>query len=52
MQAKMLYKGIIVPTAPHGAETWGLGEAERRKLEVFEMGCLRSMLDVVEQSKK
>merc|ERR1712121_171135 len=26
-----------------GSETWGLREAERRKLDVFEMGCLRSM---------
>ena len=23
------------------AETWGLREAERKKLDVFDMGCLR-----------
>ena len=44
MNAKrMLYEGIVVPTALYGAETWGLREAERRKLNVLEMGCLRSM---------
>ena len=43
---KMLYEGIVVPTALYGAETWGLREAERRKLNVFEMGCLRSMCGV------
>ena len=40
---KMLYEGIVVPTAMYGAEVWGLKEAERRKLDVFEMRCLRSM---------
>ena len=40
---KLLYEGIVVPTALYGAEAWGLREAERRKLDVFEMGCLRSM---------
>ena len=39
---KMLYEGV--DTALYGAETWGLREAERRrKLDIFEMGCLRSM---------
>ena len=31
-----------MPTALYGAETWGSREAER-KLDDFEMGCLRSM---------
>ena len=39
----MLYEGVVVLTALHGAETWGLREAERRKSDVSEMGCLRSM---------
>ena len=39
----MLYKGVVVPTAVYGAEAWGIREAERKKLDVFDMGCLRSM---------
>ena len=39
----MMYEGVAVPMALYAAETWGLREAERRKLDVFEMGCLRSM---------
>ena len=39
----MLYEGIVIPTALYGAETWGLREAGRRKLDVFEMGYLRSI---------
>ena len=38
MEAKMLYEGIVVPTAHYGAEMWGLREAKRWKLDVFEMG--------------
>ena len=40
---KMMYKGVVVPTAIYRAEMWNLREAERRKLDVFEMKCLRSM---------
>ena len=40
---KMLYEGVVVLTEMYGAGTWGLREAERRKLDAFEMGCLRSM---------
>ena len=44
MEAKvMLYEGVVVPTALYGAEPWGLREAERRKLDIFDMGYLRSM---------
>ena len=34
---------VVVPTALCGTETWGLREVERRKLDVFERRCLRSM---------
>ena len=40
---KALYEGVVIPTVLYGSETWGLREAERRKLDVLEMGCLRSM---------
>jgi Reverse transcriptase (RNA-dependent DNA polymerase). len=47
MEAKRtLYEGIVVPTVLYGAETWGLREDERRRLDVLEMKCLRSMCGV------
>ena len=39
----MLYERKVAPTASYWAGTWGLREAELRKLNVFEMGCLMSM---------
>ena len=43
---KMLYEKMIVPTVLYGAETWGIRAAERQKLNVFEMKCLRSVAGV------
>ena len=43
---KCLYEGVIVPTALYGAEAWGMRSAERRKGNVFEMKCLRSLVGV------
>ena len=44
---KYLYEGIIiVPTALYGAEAWGMRSAERRKANVLEMKCLRSLIGV------
>ena len=43
---KYLYEGVIVPTALYGAEAWGMGSAERRKVNVLEMKCLRSLVGV------
>ena len=43
---KCLYEGVIVPTALYGAETWGMRGAERRKVNVLEMKCLRSSVGV------
>ena len=40
---KMSHEEIVVPTALYVTETWSLREAERRKLNIFEMRCLRSM---------
>ena len=31
--------------ALYGAEAWGMRSAERRKLNVLEMKCLRSLLE-------
>ena len=43
---KCLDEGVIVPTALYGAEAWGMRSAERRKVNVFEMKCLRSLVGV------
>ena len=38
---KCLYEEVIVPRALYGAETWGMRSAERRKVNVLEMKCLK-----------
>ena len=43
---KCLYEGVIVPTALYGAEAWGTRSSERRKVNVLEMKCLRSLVGV------
>ena len=43
---KCLYERIIVPTALYGAEAWGMRSDERRKVNVHEMKCLRSLVGV------
>ena len=35
-----------MPTALYGAEAWGMRSAERRKVNVLEMSCLRSLVGV------
>ena len=43
---KCLCEGVIVPTALYGAEAWGMRSAERRKVNVLEIKCLRSLSSV------
>ena len=43
---KVLYEKVIVPTVMYGSELWGMKVSERRRLNVFEMKCLRSMAGV------
>ena len=43
---KVLYERVIVPTVTYGSESWGMKVAERQRLNVFEMRCLRSMAGV------
>ena len=43
---KCLYERVIVPTALYGAEAWGMRNSERRKVNVLEMKCLRSLVGV------
>ena len=41
-----MYEGVIVPTALCGAEALRMRSAERRKVNVVEMKCLRSLVGV------
>ena len=43
---RCLYKGVIVPTALYLTEAWGMRSDERRKVDVLEMKCLRSLVGV------
>ena len=43
---KCLYEGVIVPMAFYGEEALGMRSAERRKVNVLEMKCLRSLIGV------
>ena len=43
---KCLHEGVIVPTALYGADAWGMRSDERRKVNVLEMKCLRSLVGV------
>ena len=43
---KCLYEGVIVPVTLYGAEAWGMRSAERRKLNIPQMKCLRSLVGV------
>ena len=42
-EKKCLYEGVIVRTELYGAGAWGMRSAERRKVNVLEMKCLRSL---------
>ena len=43
---KCLCEGVIVPTALYGVEAWSRRNAERRKVNVLEIKCLRSLVGV------
>ena len=43
---KCLYEGVIVPVVLYGAKAWGMRSAERSKVNVLEMKCLRSLVGV------
>ena len=48
---KCIYERVIVPTALYGAEAWGMRSAERRKVNVLEMKCLRSLVGVSQMDR-
>ena len=41
-----LYRALILPIATYASETWALTVSDEKKLLVFEMQCLRSILGV------
>ncbi len=41
----------MVPRALYGAETWNMEAAERKRLNVMEMRCLRSMCGVTQMDR-
>ena len=41
-----IYKALILPIATYGSETWTLRQADKYRLETFEMRCLRIILGV------
>ena len=43
---KRLIKTFVGSVLLYGSETWPLGEDERRRIEGFEMWCLRRMLKI------
>ena len=43
---KNMYESIVVPTVMYGSETWSMGVKERKRLDVMEMKCLRSMCGI------
>ena len=43
---KCLYEGVTLPIALYGAEAWGMRSTERRKVNVLEMKCFRSLVGV------
>ena len=48
---KCLYERVVVPTVLYGSEAWSMREKERKKLNVFEMKCLRSMIGVTRMDR-
>ena len=43
---KCINEGVIVPMALSAAEAWGMRSVERRKVNVLEMKCLRTLVGV------
>ena len=41
-----LCEKVVIPTVVYGSETWSLSAQERRKIEVFEMMCLRNICSI------
>ena len=40
------HEGVIVPTAFYGADAWDMRSVERKKVNILDMKCLRSLIGV------
>ena len=41
-----LYERVVIPTVVYGSETWSLSTLESRKIELFEVMCLRNICGI------
>ena len=41
-----LYENVVKQTVIYDSETWSLSTQERRKIEIFEMTCLRNICGI------
>ena len=41
-----LYERVVIPTVVYGSETWVLSTQWRRKIEIFEMVCLKNICGI------
>ena len=48
---KCLYDEVIQPTALYRTEAWGMRSDERRKVNVLEMKCFRSLVEVSQMDR-
>ena len=46
-----MFEGIAIPSTPYRDETWSMGVAEKKKLNVMEMMCLRSTCQVIHMDR-
>ena len=48
---KCLYEGVIIPRALYGARERDMRSAERRKVNILDMKCLRSLVGVLRMDR-
>ena len=46
LPTKMLVKTVVFPVVMYGCESWTVQKAERRRIDAFELWCLRRLLRV------
>ena len=51
IKAKYPYKGVIVPMVLYGSKAYSMRGAERKKVNVFEMNFLRSLVGMIQMDK-
>ena len=46
-----MYEGIVVPTALYGSEAWVLENKLKKRMDVAELSCLRSMCGMTRRDR-